>query len=65
MSEIAHGNSDEDTAIKEYEPLRRLVVGILENIQKKETEIKNNAEIKKALDAIGFSDGGEQSEQTE
>ena len=31
----------------------------------KETEIKNNAEIKKALDAIGFSDGGEQSEQTE
>ncbi len=65
MSEIAHGNSDEDTAIKEYEPLRRLVVGILENIQKKEAEIKNNAEIRKALDAIGFSDGGEQSEQTE
>ena len=65
MSEIAHGNSDEDTAIKEYEPLRRLVVGILENIQKKEAEIKNNAEIKKALDAIGFSNGGEQNEQAE
>ena len=62
MSEIAHGNSDEDTAIKEYEPLRRLVVGILENIQKKEAGIKNNAEIKKALDSIGFSNGGEQSE---
>ena len=28
-------------------------------------EIKNNAELKKALDAIGFSNGGEQSEQTE
>lgn len=62
LSEIAHGNSDEDTAIKEYEPLRRLVVGILENIQKKEAEIKNNAEIQKALEAIGFSDGGEHSE---
>lgn len=62
MSEIAHGNSDEDTAIKEYEPLRRLVVGILENIQKKEAEIKNNAEIQKALEAIGFSDGGEHDE---
>ena len=59
LSEIAHGNSDEDTAIKEYEPLRRLVVGILENIQKKEAEIRNNAEIQKALEAIGFSDGGE------
>lgn len=59
MSEIAHGNSDEDTAIQEYEPLRRLVVGILENIQKKEAEIKNNAEIQKALEAIGFSDRGE------
>ena len=62
MSEIAHGNSDEDTAIKEYEPLRRLVVGILENIQKKEAEIKNNAEIQKALETIGFSDGGEHNE---
>ena len=28
-------------------------------------EIKNNAELKKALDSIGFCNGGEQSEQTE
>lgn len=59
LSNIAHGNADEDTALKEYEPLRRLVVGIMDNIKKKEEEIKNNAEIKKALDAIGFSNGGE------
>ena len=61
LSEIAHGNSDEETALKEYEPLRRLVVGVIENVRKNEEEIKRNAEIKKALDAIGFSNvGGEQ-----
>lgn len=60
LSEIAHGNADEDTALKEYEHLRRLVVGVIENVKKKEEEIKSNAEIKTALAAIGFSDGGEQ-----
>ena len=62
LSNIAHGNSDEETALREYEPLRRLVVGIMDNVKRKEEEIKNNAEIKTALDAIGFSDGGELSE---
>ena len=62
LSEIAHGNSDEETALKEYEPLRKLVVGVIENVRKNEEEIKRNAEIKKALAAIGFSNGGEQSE---
>lgn len=65
LSNIAHGNADEETALKEYEPLRRLVVGIMDNVKKKEEEIKNNAELKKALDEIGFSDGGEQNEKTE
>ena len=61
LSETAHGNSDEETALKEYEPLRRLVVGVIENVRKNQEEIKHNAEIKKALDAIGFSNvGGEQ-----
>ena len=59
LSNIAHGNSDEETALREYEPLRRLVVGIMDNVKKKEEEIKNSAELKKALDAIGFSSGGE------
>ena len=36
LSEIAHGNSDEDTALREYEHLRRLVVGVMENVRKKE-----------------------------
>lgn len=60
LSEIAHGNSDEDTALREYEPLRRLVVGVIENVKKNEEEIKNNAEIRKALAAIGLNNGGEQ-----
>ena len=62
LSNIAHGNSDEETALNEFEPLRRLVVGIMDNIRKKEEEIKNNAEIKAALEAIGFNHGDEQNE---
>lgn len=62
LSEIAHGNSDEATALKEYESLRRLVVGIIENVKRKNEEIKNNIEIQTALNAIGFSGGGEEIE---
>ena len=60
LSEIAHGNADEETALSEYDHLRRLVVGIMDNVKKKEEEIKNNTELKKALDAIGFGSGGEE-----
>ena len=62
LSEIAHGNSDEMTALKEYEPLRRLVIGIIENVRRKNEEIKNNAEIQKALIDAGLADGGEENE---
>lgn len=54
LSEIAHGNSNETTALEEYESLRRLVIGIIENVKKKSQEIKNNLEIQKALKKIGF-----------
>lgn len=62
LSEIAHGDSDETTALEEYEPLRRLVIGIIENVKRKNEEIKNNAEIQKALIAAGLADGGEENE---
>lgn len=62
LSEIAHGNSDEMTALKEYEPLRRLVIGIIENVRRKNEEIKNNAEIKKALLDAGLATGDEENE---
>lgn len=60
LSEIAHGNSDEATALKEYDALKRLVVGIIENVRRKNKEIENNAEIKKALIDAGFVSGGEE-----
>lgn len=60
LSEIAHGNSDEATALKEYESLRRLVVGIIENVKRKNEELKNNTEIQRALNEIGFNNGGEE-----
>ena len=59
LSEIAHGNSDEATALKEYDALKRLVFGIIENVKRKNKEIKNNAEIKKALIDAGFVSGGD------
>lgn len=62
LSEIAHGNSDEMTALKEYEPLRRLVIGIIENVRRKNEKIKNNAEIQKALLDAGLADGGKENE---
>lgn len=62
LSEIAHGNSDEATALKEYESLRRLVIGIIENVRKKNEEIESNKQIQKALNAIGFTYGGEEVE---
>lgn len=62
LSEIVHGNSDEMTALKEYDALRRLVFGIIENVRKKQEEIKNNAEIKKALIDAGLVTRGENNE---
>lgn len=62
LSEIAHGNSDEATALKEYDALKRLVFGIIENVKRKNKEIKNNAEIKKALIDAGFVSGGDKNE---
>lgn len=58
LSNIAHGGSDEDTALREYEALKCLVTGIIENVKKKRAEIKNNQEIQKALIEIGFAEGG-------
>lgn len=58
LSNIAHGGSDEDTALREYEALKCLVTGIIENVKKKRAEIKNNQEIQKALIEIGFAERG-------
>lgn len=62
LSNIAHGNSDEDTALAEFTALKCLVVAIVENVKRKRAEIKNNQEIQKALKAIGFVERGEDDE---
>lgn len=62
LSNIAHGNSDEDTALKEYEALKCLVTGIIENVKRKRAEIQNNQKIQRALIEIGFVESGEQSD---
>lgn len=62
LSNIAHGNSDEDTALKEYEALKCLVTGIIENVKRKRAEIQNNQRIQRALIEIGFVESGEQSD---
>lgn len=48
LSAIAHGtNVSESDALQKYEPLQRLVVGIIENV-------KNNAELMSALGSLGW-----------
>lgn len=49
LSEVVHGNSDEETTLKKYGALRRLVVGILDNV-------KNKEEILQRVHELGWSD---------
>jgi hypothetical protein len=48
LSEVIHGNTSEDIALKKYIPSRRLILGILENV-------KNSDEISKALYDLEWS----------
>lgn len=58
LSNIAHGNASEQEAIDNYPELRRLVRGIVDNINRQREEIKNNEEIKQALAKVGFACNG-------
>ena len=62
LSEIAHGNSEEEIALQHYQALRRLVIGVMENVERKKIEIRNSSELKEALKKIGLDDGGELNE---
>lgn len=55
LSDIVHGEYDEDEAIQKYSAFYRLVVGVLDNI-------KNNREIMQAIGTLGWNDGGETDE---
>ena len=47
LSDIVHGEYDEEIGLKKYEALRRLVIGVLDNV-------KNSREIKEARIALGW-----------
>ena len=45
--------------MQQYQALRRLVIGVMENVERKKIEIRNSNELKEALKKIGLDDGGE------
>lgn len=47
LSKVLHGDFDEKTSLKKYAPLRRLVIGVLDNI-------KNNDEMMTAISKLGW-----------
>ena len=52
LSDIVHGNADEELALLKYESLHRLIIGILDSI-------KNNNELMSAIGALGWNDRGQ------
>lgn len=57
LSDIAHGNQDEQTALDNYPNLRRLVQGVVDNVQNKRDELYANKELKCALAKVGLING--------
>lgn len=51
LSNVLHGNYDEQLGLKKYDALHRLVVGVLDNV-------KNNREMMKAIGTLGWNKGG-------
>jgi hypothetical protein len=51
LSEVVHGEYNEDLALSKYESLYRLVIGVLDNV-------KNNHEMMTAIGSLGWTDGG-------
>lgn len=55
LSEVLHGDYDEELGLRKYEYLYRLTVGIIENI-------KNSRELAGALEALNRINGGQENE---
>lgn len=53
LSDIVHGEYNEDLALVRYESLHRLIIGVLDNV-------KNNNELMNAIGSLGWNDRGEQ-----
>lgn len=52
LSNIVHGEYNEELALLKYESLHRLIIGILDNV-------KINTELMTAIGSLGWNDGGE------
>ena len=63
LSDVVHGKSDEETSLKKYDALRRLVVGILDNVKNNETLIKKSKEILQKIHELGWSDDADLNEE--
>ena len=46
---MVHGEYDEELGLSKFEPLNRLVIGILENV-------KNREELRSAIGVLGWAD---------
>lgn len=53
LSDIVHGENNDELALLKYDSLLRLIVGILDNV-------KNNTELMAAIGSLGWNDGGDQ-----
>lgn len=52
LSNVIHGDSDEQLALQKYPALKRLVIGVVENI-------KNHQELNEAINDLGWNGEGE------
>ena len=55
LSDIVHGEYNEELALQKYESLHRLIIGILDNV-------KNNNELMTAIGSLGWNEGGSSDE---
>lgn len=51
LSDIVHGDYNELLGLKKFKPLKRLVIGVIENV-------KNKEELKEAKENLGWSENG-------
>lgn len=52
LSDVVHGDCDDEIGLQKYDPLYRLVVGVIENV-------KNNKEMMEAIGSLGWNSGGD------
>lgn len=55
LSDVVHGDCDDATGLEKFEPLYRLVEGVVK-------KVKNNQELMDAIGTLGWNNGGEEGE---